>query len=59
MELSTVKYPSGREVSLASFLLKMTYLDRGEARRDTHNRGPSGVLHAGIPSANQQKEERR
>jgi hypothetical protein len=38
MKLPTVKYPSGLEVSLASFLLKMASLDVGQAQRCSINR---------------------
>lgn len=31
MKLPTIKYPSGLEVSLAAFLLKMASLDVGQA----------------------------
>lgn len=38
MKLPTVKYPSGLEVSLAAFLLKMVSLDVGQAQRCSINR---------------------
>lgn len=38
MKLPTVKYPSGLEVSLAAFLLKMASLDVGQAQRCSINR---------------------
>ncbi len=60
MKLPTVKYPSGLEVSLAAFLLKMTSLDVGQAQRLSINRESSdvGVKDTGTPSLNNQKEER-
>ena len=57
MKLTTVKYPSGREVSLAAFLLKMTSLDIGQVRRRSLNRDSSGVQDARTPSSQHQKEE--
>ena len=42
MKLSTIKYPSGREVSLTAFLLTMTSVDVGAARRLSINRKDPG-----------------
>lgn len=58
MKLPTIKYPSGLEVSLAAFLLKMTALDIGQVRRRSINRDSSGAKDAETPSINNQKEER-
>jgi hypothetical protein len=49
MKLPTIKYPSGLEVSLAAFLLKMTALDAGEARRFLST-GKDPVFRAPEPS---------
>ncbi len=57
MKVPTVKYPSGLEVSLAAFLLKMTALDVGQSRRGAINRQSPGVSYAGNPSTHNQKEE--
>lgn len=57
MKLPTVKYPSGREVSLAAFLLKMSARDGGQARRLSLNRDSSGGPGTGTPSSHHQKEE--
>lgn len=56
MKLSTIKYPSGREVSLTAFLLTMTSVDVGAARRLSINRGKSSVPDAGTPSSNNQED---
>ncbi|HEV8328428.1 MAG TPA: hypothetical protein VGQ08_13185 [Nitrospiraceae bacterium] len=58
MKLLTIKYPSGLEVSLAAFLLKVTSLDTGQARRRSITRESSGDKDAETPSINHQKEER-
>ena len=60
MKLPTVKYPSGLEVSLAAFLLKMASLDVGQAQRVSINRESSGVgvKDTETSSLNNQKEER-
>lgn len=42
MKQLTIKYPSGREVSLAAFLLKMTSLDNGYARKPSIDRERAG-----------------
>jgi len=60
MKLLTVKYPSGLEVSLSAFLLKMASLDVGQAQRCSINRESFGV---GVkdtepPSLNTQMEGR-
>ena len=44
MKLPTTKYPSGQEMSLSAFLLKMTSLDIRQARRISINRESSGVM---------------
>jgi len=60
MKLPTIKCPSGMEVSLAAFLLKMTSLNTGQAQSRSINRESSGVgvKNTGAPSLNNQKEER-
>jgi hypothetical protein len=58
MKLPTVKYPSGLEVSLAAWLLKMASLDVAQARRLTMTRERSGVKDTETPVINHQKEER-
>jgi hypothetical protein len=60
MTLPTVKYPSGMEVSLAAFVLKMASLDVGQAQRLSINRESSGVgvKDTETPSLNNQKEGR-
>jgi hypothetical protein len=60
MKLPTIKCPSGMEVSLAAFLLKLTSLKTGQAQRRSINRESSGVgvQNIGTPSLNHQKEER-
>ena len=58
MKLPTIKLPSGMEVSLAAFLLKMTSLDTGQARRRSINRESSGVKDAETPLFNNQMEVR-
>ena len=57
MKLPTIKYPSGLEVSLASFLLNMTSLDVGQARRSSINRESSDDKDAEPSSFNNKKEE--
>jgi len=57
MKVPTIKYPSGKEVSLVAFLLKMTSSDIGQARRVSITREGSGVKHAETPFFNNQKEE--
>ena len=59
MKVPTIKCPSGMEVSLAAFLLKMTSLNTGQAQRRSINRESSGVgvKDIGAPSLNNQKEE--
>ncbi len=46
MTLSTVKFQSGQEVSLAAFLLKLTSLDVGQARKPAMDRERAGVRDA-------------
>lgn len=60
MKLPTIKRPSGTEVSLAAFLLKMTSLNTGQAQRRFINRESSGVgvNDTGASALNNQKEER-
>jgi hypothetical protein len=58
MTLPTVKFQSGQVVSLAAFLLKMTSLDTGQARRRSITRESSGDKDAETPSINHQQEER-
>jgi hypothetical protein len=58
MTLPTVKFQSGQEVSLAAFLLKMTSLDVGQARRPAINRERADVMDAELLSFNNQQEER-
>ena len=58
MTLPTVKFQSGQVVSLAAFLLKMTSLDVGQARRPAINRERAGVMDAELLSFNNQQEER-
>ena len=58
MKLPIIKFQSGREVSLAAFLLKMTSLDVIQARRRSINREGSSVKDVSAPSFNNQKEER-
>ena len=58
MKLPTVKYQSGREVSLAAFLLRMASLDISRTGRISLNEKQSGAPGAGIPSFHNQKEER-
>ena len=58
MKLLTVKYPSGLEVRLSAFLLRMASLDVGQVHRLSINRESFGV---GVkdtepPSLNNQKE---
>ena len=60
MKLLTVKYPSGLEVRLSAFLLRMASLDVGQVQRLSINRESFGV---GVkdtepPSLNNQKEGR-
>lgn len=57
MKLLTIKYPSGREVSILAFLLKMTSLEIGQARRRSINRESTGVKNAEPPLLNNQQEE--
>ena len=57
MKLSTIKYPSGREVSLTAFLLTMTSVDVGAARRLSIYRERSSVPDAWTPSSNNQDED--
>ena len=57
MKLSTIKYPSGREVSLTAFLLSMTSVYVGPARRLSIKRERSCVPGAGTQSSNNKKEE--
>lgn len=57
MEVLTVKYQSGLEVSLAAFLLETTSLDDGQSRRISITRNSSGVPDAGMPSTHNPKEE--
>ena len=60
MKLPTIKYPSGMEVSLAAFLLKMASLDVGQVQPLSINRESSGVgvKDTETPSRNNQKEEK-
>ena len=58
MKLPTVKYPSGLEVSLAAWLLKMASLDVGQARRLHVARERPGVKDTETPVIHHQKEER-
>jgi hypothetical protein len=58
MKLPTVKFQSGQVVSLAAFLLKLTSLDVGQARRPAINRERAGVMDAEPLSFNNQQEER-
>jgi hypothetical protein len=58
MKIPTIKYPSGLEVSLTAFLLKMTSLDIGQARRRSINRDSSGAMDVETPTFNNQKEEK-
>jgi hypothetical protein len=58
MKLPTVKFQSGQVVSLAAFLLKLTSLDVGQARRPAINRERTGVMNAEPLSFNNQQEER-
>ena len=58
MKLPTIKFTSGLEVSLPAFLLKMTCLDVGHARKFSITRESSGVKDVETPSFNNQKEER-
>ncbi|HYM89429.1 MAG TPA: hypothetical protein VES92_09975 [Nitrospiraceae bacterium] len=44
--LPTVKFQSGQEVSLAAFLLKLTSLDGGQARKPAIDRERAGVRDA-------------
>jgi hypothetical protein len=57
MNVLTVKYQSGLELSLSAFLLKMTALDVGQSRRISITRNNSGVPNAGMPSSHNPKEE--
>jgi hypothetical protein len=43
MKVPTIKRPSGTEVSLAAFLLKMTFSHTLQAQRHSINRESSGV----------------
>jgi len=58
MKLPTIKYASGLEVSLAAFLLKMTSLDVGQARRRSINRERSSISGAETPSSRRPRAER-
>ena len=57
MQHFTIKYPSGREVSLTAFLLSMTSVYVGPARRISIARERYSVPDAGTQSSNNQKEE--
>ena len=50
MKLPTVKYPSGLEVSLAAWLLKLASLDVGKAQRVSITRESSGVKDTETPA---------
>ena len=54
MKIPTVKYQSGLEVSLAAFLLKMTFRDVGHRRRIYINGKSPGVSYAENPSTHNQ-----
>ena len=58
MKLPTVKYPSGREVSLAAFLLRIASLESRRTGRISLNGKRSGAKDAAIPSFHHQKEQR-
>lgn len=58
MKLPTVKYPSGLEVSLAAWLLKMASRNVGQAQRTPITRESSSVKDTETRLFNHQKEER-
>lgn len=57
MKQLTIKYPSGLEVNLAAYLLRMTSHSVGLARRLSINPKRSGVTDSGTIMS-QQKEEK-
>ena len=59
MKQPTIKYPSGLEVSLAAFLLKLTSPDIGQARRLSILPERSGVPEGGTLSTHSHKKTRQ
>lgn len=59
MKLTTIKYPSGLEVSLAAFLLKMTSFDVQQARRLSITREGSSISGTETPSSRRPRAARR
>lgn len=58
MKQPTVKYPSGLEVNLAAFLLKMTSPGIGQARTPAIHPERSGLQESGATSSHSQREEK-
>jgi len=58
MKQPTIKYPSGMEVNLAAYLLRMTSPSVGLVRRASNNPKRSGVADSGTTSSHSQKEEK-
>jgi len=58
MKQPTIKYPSGVEVNLAAFLLKLTSSDNRQGRRRSIQPERSGDPDIGTPTSHSQQEER-